>query len=503
MRGGRRGGRCACAHLLRKLWAKWGCCFPRGAGREAYSVAASEVSVSVSAASIPCSSGPATPPGRPRDPGREIGPGSGPEPRLDRTQDDPSHQSPVEPPPQAAEEEEVEKQSALEKSRYVLRELVETEKVYVEDLGCIVKGYMATMAAQGVPETLRGRDRIIFGNVQQIYEWHRDFFLLELQRCLLDPDWLAQLFIKHERRLHMYVVYCHNKPKSEHVVSEFGDHYFEELRLRLGHRLQLSDLLIKPVQRIMKYQLLLKDFLRYYSRAGMDTAELQRAVDVMCFVPKRCNDILSLGRLQGFEGRLTAQGKLLAQDTFWVTELARGSRPPAPHPRRVFLFEQIVIFSEAVGGGPRGKEPSYAYKSSIKVHCLGLEVSGEAGPFVLTSQEAGRPAQRYVLQASDPVVSQVWTNLVAQILESQCNFLNALQSPIAYQRRESERSSLGPQAAMGQGNSGSWPRLAPAHADSPHPPLTGPEEPSPPYLPQVPPDSVRRARLARLDEDEL
>lgn len=25
----------------------------------------------------------------------------------------------------------------------------------------------------------------------------------------------------------MYVVYCQNKPKSEHVVSEFGDTYFE------------------------------------------------------------------------------------------------------------------------------------------------------------------------------------------------------------------------------------------------------------------------------------
>ncbi|XP_028930165.1 rho guanine nucleotide exchange factor 25 isoform X4 [Ornithorhynchus anatinus] len=442
MRGGRRGGRCACAHLIRKLWAKWGCCFPRGAAREAYSVAASEVSVSVAAASVPpssdCSSGPATPPGRPRDRRREMGAGSGPEPRSDGTQDDTSHRPPVEPPPRAAEEEEVEKQSALEKSRYVLRELVETEKMYVEDLGCIVKGYMATMAAQGVPETLRGRDRVVFGNVQQIYEWHRDYFLLELQRCLLDPDWLAQLFIKHERRLHMYVVYCHNKPKSEHVVSEFGDHYFEELRLRLDHRLQLSDLLIKPVQRIMKYQLLLKDFLRYYSKAGMDTAELQRAVDVMCFVPKRCNDILSLGRLQGFE-----------------------------------------------------------------MHCLGLEVSGEAGPFVLTSQEAGRPVQRYVLQASDPAVGQAWTSLVAQILESQCNFLNALQSPIAYQRRESERSSLGPQAALGQGSSGSWPRLAPARADPPHLPLTGPEEPSPPHHPQVAPDVVRQAQLARLDEDEL
>jgi len=110
---------------------------------------------------------------------------------------------------------------------YVLSELVETEKMYVDDLGQIVEGYMATMAAQGVPESLRGRDRIVFGNIQQIYEWHRDYFLQELRRCLKDPDWLAQLFIKHERRLHMYVVYCQNKPKSEHVVSEFGDSYFE------------------------------------------------------------------------------------------------------------------------------------------------------------------------------------------------------------------------------------------------------------------------------------
>lgn len=37
-----------------------------------------------------------------------------------------------------------------------------------------LQGYMATMAAQGVPESLRGRDRIVFGNIQQIYEWHRE-----------------------------------------------------------------------------------------------------------------------------------------------------------------------------------------------------------------------------------------------------------------------------------------------------------------------------------------
>lgn len=75
---------------------------------------------------------------------------------------------------QAPKNEEEQKKTALERSMFVLSELVETERMYVDDLGQIVEGYMATMATQGVPESLRGRDRIVFGNIQQIYEWHRE-----------------------------------------------------------------------------------------------------------------------------------------------------------------------------------------------------------------------------------------------------------------------------------------------------------------------------------------
>nr|XP_020734117.1 rho guanine nucleotide exchange factor 25 isoform X1 [Odocoileus virginianus texanus] len=436
---------------------------------------------------------------------------------------------------QAPESEEEQKKKALERSMYVLSELVETEEMYVDDLRQIVEGYMAAMAAQGVPENLRGRDRIVFGNIQQIYEWHRDYFLRELQRCLKDPDWLAQLFIKHERRLHMYVVYCQNKPKSEHVVSEFGDSYFEELRQQLGHRLQLNDLLIKPVQRIMKYQLLLKDFLKYYRRAGMDTEELEQAVEVMCFVPKRCNDMMTLGRLRGFEGRLTAQGKLLGQDTFWVTEPeAGGLLSSRGRERRVFLFEQIVIFSEALGGGVRGgAQPGYVYKSSIKVSCLGLEANLQGDPcrFALTSRGPEGGIQRYVLQAADPAVSQAWIKQVAQILESQRDFLNALQSPIEYQRRESQTNSLGRPGGPGVGSpgrirpgdraqfsthtpiNGSLPSLllspqgevarAPLRPDTQAPSATPQAPHDPPPVPPVPDTPPCRARLAKLDEDEL
>ncbi|XP_067385674.1 rho guanine nucleotide exchange factor 25 [Emydura macquarii macquarii] len=349
---------------------------------------------------------------------------------------------PGHPPTETTSEEE--QKSALEKSMFVLAELIETEKMYVEDLGQIVEGYMATMRARGIPEEMRGKDKIIFGNIHQIYDWHKDYFLKELEKCLHQPDLLAQLFIKHERRLHMYVVYCQNKPKSEHVVSEYIDSYFEELKQELGHRLQLNDLLIKPVQRIMKYQLLLKDFLKYYSKARRDTEQLERAVQVMCFVPKRCNDMMNVGRLQGFEGKLTAQGKLLQQDTFWVTEQDGGFLPRCRE-RRVFLFEQLVILSEPLERRKAFAPPAYLFKSSIKVSCLGLEEAVENDPckFALTSREADRSSVRYVLQAAAPEIAQAWAADVSHILETQRNFLNALQSPIEYQRRESKSHSLG------------------------------------------------------------
>ncbi|XP_037832954.1 rho guanine nucleotide exchange factor 25 isoform X2 [Kryptolebias marmoratus] len=344
----------------------------------------------------------------------------------------------------AVADTEEERRSALEKSMYVLKELIETEKYYVEDLGLIVEGYMASMSSKGVPEDMKGKDKIVFGNIHQIFDWHKDYFLGELEKCLAEPERLAQLFIKHERRLHMYVVYCQNKPKSEHIVSEYIETYFEELRQQLGHRLQLNDLLIKPVQRIMKYQLLLKDFLKYYTKAGMDTEELEKAVEVMCFVPKRCNDMMNVGRLQGFEGKITAQGKLLQQDTFTVTEQDSSFLSRAKE-RRVFLFEQLVIFSEPIDKKKGFSLPGYIFKNSIKVSCLGVEPSmeGDDTRFVLTSRNPDGSVVRFQLQASSPEICRAWVNDVVQILESQRNFLNALQSPIEYQRRESKSNSLG------------------------------------------------------------
>ncbi|XP_067460366.1 kalirin isoform X4 [Thunnus thynnus] len=320
---------------------------------------------------------------------------------------------------------------AMRGRMFVLNELIQTEKDYVKDLGIVVEGFMKRIEEKGVPDDMKGKDKIVFGNIHQIYDWHRDFFVGELEKCLEDHEHLPELFIKHERRLHMYVVYCQNKPKSEFIVAEY-DTYFDGIQQDIQSRLTISDFLIKPIQRITKYQLLLKDFLKYSSKAGMDCEQIEKAVDLMSQVPKLCNDMMNLGRLQGYEGKLTSQGKLLQQETFFVTEQDAGVLSRSKE-RRVFLFEQIVIFSELLRKG--SSTPGYQFKKSIKISYLGLEESVDNDPckFVLSCRGS---SERFTLQAANVDIKQIWVRHIQEVLDAQSNFLSALQSPIEYQKEK-------------------------------------------------------------------
>ncbi|XP_078619950.1 kalirin-like isoform X2 [Branchiostoma floridae x Branchiostoma japonicum] len=324
--------------------------------------------------------------------------------------------------------------SALKKRRFILQELLETERDYVKDLGSVMEGYVATMKEQGIPEDMEGKDKIVFGNIHQIYEWHRDTFSGELEKCADSPDRVANLFLRYERRLHMYVVYCQNKPKSEHIVSEYIDTYFEEMRTKLGHKLSLQDLLIKPVQRIMKYQLLLKDLLKHTQKAGLDSSELEAAVNVMCVVPKRCNDMMNIGRLQGFDGNINAQGKLLLHDPMIVSDNSSLLQWKGKE-RRVFLFEQIVIFSEPLDHKKGLSNPGYLYKGCIKVKDMSMMPDVDSDPTKFSLMSKTRDGEDcYILQTPAADVRETWVAEISMLLDRQKDFIRALQSPIEYQR---------------------------------------------------------------------
>lgn len=89
-------------------------------------------------------------------------------------------------------------------------------------------------------------------------------------------------------------------------------------------------------------------------------------------MPKAANDMMDVGRLQKFEGKITAQGKLLLHGPLLCTEGSVNADRNTnivikPRELQVFLFEQNIIFSEIVGKKTQFTNPSYIYKSHVQV----------------------------------------------------------------------------------------------------------------------------------------
>lgn len=69
---------------------------------------------------------------------------------------------------------------AMARRAFVITELIETERDYVRDLRLVVEGYMILArdpanADPPLPEDLAdGKIKMVFGNLEAIYEWHRE-----------------------------------------------------------------------------------------------------------------------------------------------------------------------------------------------------------------------------------------------------------------------------------------------------------------------------------------
>merc|ERR550519_2218125 len=282
---------------------------------------------------------------------------------------------------------------AITQREFLLAELLESEQMYFSDLeqahtylqfmrDSKEAGEAGTELEIPMPDDLKqGKDRMVFANLENIFEWHRDYFSKNLEKSIPHPVELGNLFKKSEKKFQMYVVYCQNKPKSEFIVSVHIDTYFEVIRLKHGFKLRLTDLLIKPIQRLTKYHMLLEAILKHSQRAGLaeEANALEQAFHVMTVVPNQANDMMDIGRLQGFEGKIVAQGKLLLRGPLLCTDDPSSGPNYKMKEMTVFLFEQIMIFAETVGRKTQFTSPNYYYKNHIQVNKMTLEEKVEGG----------------------------------------------------------------------------------------------------------------------------
>uniref|UniRef100_A0A6I8NE12 MCF.2 cell line derived transforming sequence like n=1 Tax=Ornithorhynchus anatinus TaxID=9258 RepID=A0A6I8NE12_ORNAN len=315
--------------------------------------------------------------------------------------------------------------------RHVMNELLETERAYVDELLCVLEGYAAEMEnplmTHLIPPGLQNKKDVLFGNMEEIYHFHNRIFLRELENYIDYPELVGRCFLERMEDFQIYEKYCQNKPRSESLWRQWSDSaFFQECQRKLDHKLSLDSYLLKPVQRITKYQLLLKEMLKY-SKNCDGSEDLQEALTSILGILKAVNDSMHLIAITGYDGNLNELGKLLMQGSFsvWtdhkkghakVKDLARFK----PMQRHLFLHEKAVLFCKKREENGEGyeKAPSYSYKQSLNMAAVGIteNVKGDNRKFEIWYNAR---EEVYIIQAPTPEIKATWVNEIRKVLTSQ------------------------------------------------------------------------------------
>ncbi|GAA6089188.1 guanine nucleotide exchange factor DBS isoform X1 [Tachysurus ichikawai] len=332
--------------------------------------------------------------------------------------------------------------------RHVMNELLETERAYVEELLCVLQGYADEMdnpsMSHLIPVTLHNKKNVLFGNMAEIYHFHNKTFLRELEAYTDCPELVGRCFLERMTDLQIYEKYCQNKPRSESLWRQCSDcAFFQECQKKLEHKLGLDSYLLKPVQRITKYQLLLKELLKY-SKGCEGSEDLQEALSSILGILKAVNDSMHLIAITGYEGNLNELGRLLMQGSFSVwTEHKKGHAKVKdlarfkPMQRHLFLHEKALLFCKRREENGEGyeKAPSYSFKHFINMSVVGIteNVKGDSKKFEIwcNSRE-----EVYIVQAPTAEIKMAWVNEIRKVLTGQ---LKACREAI--QQKTSEQLS--------------------------------------------------------------
>ncbi|KAJ8777538.1 hypothetical protein J1605_014428 [Eschrichtius robustus] len=311
------------------------------------------------------------------------------------------------------------KPSRLER---VAREIVETERAYVRDLRSIVEDYLGPLLDGGVLGLSAEQVGTLFANIEDIYEFSSE--LLEDLEGSSSAGGIAECFVQRSEDFDIYTLYCMNYPSSlallrELSVSPPAALWLQERQTQLHHSLPLQSFLLKPVQRILKYHLLLQELGKHWVE-GPDAAGremVEEAIVSMTAVAWYINDMKRkqehAARLQEVQRRLggwtgpelSAFGELVLEGAF------RGGGGGGPRlrggERLLFLFSRMLLVAKRRG-------PEYTYKGHI--FCCNLSVSeSPRDPLGFKVSDLTIPKHRHLLQAKNQEEKRLWIHCLQRL----------------------------------------------------------------------------------------
>ncbi|XP_045307203.1 pleckstrin homology domain-containing family G member 3 isoform X10 [Leopardus geoffroyi] len=297
----------------------------------------------------------------------------------------------------------------------VVREIVETERMYVQDLRSIVEDYLLKII--DTPGLLKPEQvSALFGNIENIYALNSQL-LRDLDGCNSDPVAVASCFVERSQEFDIYTQYCNNYPNSVAALTECmrdkqQAKFFRDRQELLQHSLPLGSYLLKPVQRILKYHLLLQEIAKHFDEEEDGFEVVEDAIDTMTCVAWYINDMKRRHehavRLQEIQSLLinwkgpdlTIYGELVLEGTFRVHRVRNE--------RTFFLFDKALLITKKRGD-------HFVYKSHIPCSSLMLiESTRDSLCFTVTHYKHSK--QQYNIQAKTVEEKRSWTHHIKRLI---------------------------------------------------------------------------------------
>ncbi|XP_069396027.1 rho guanine nucleotide exchange factor TIAM1 isoform X2 [Paralichthys olivaceus] len=357
--------------------------------------------------------------------------------------------------------------SHADKLRKVINELVETEKTYVKDLSCLIECYLTPLQK----ESFLTQDEldVLFGNLGEMVEFQVEFLrtledgirlvphLDRLERVEQFKKVLFSLggsFLYYADRFKIYSAFCASHTKVPKVLAKAKTDpdfkaFLAERNPRQQHSSTLESYLIKPIQRVLKYPLLLREL---YSLTDPDSEEhyhLDVAMKAMNKVASHINEMQKLHEEYGavFDQLINEQTAakkevadlsmgdlLLHSSVVWINPpaaLVKGKKDPD---LAAFVFKTAVVFvykdsskhRKKIGGSHRAsvsddRDP-FRFRhmiatDSLQVRALANSEGTAVCEIVHTRSESeGRPERTFQLCCNSPDSKKDFLKAVHSIL---------------------------------------------------------------------------------------
>uniref|UniRef100_A0A671PG29 T-lymphoma invasion and metastasis-inducing protein 1-like n=1 Tax=Sinocyclocheilus anshuiensis TaxID=1608454 RepID=A0A671PG29_9TELE len=340
--------------------------------------------------------------------------------------------------------------SDADKLRKVICELVETERTYVKDLNCLIGRYLTPLQK----ESFLTQDEldVLFGNLPEMLEFQVEFLKTLEDGTRLVPDLeklerveefkkilfsLGGSFLYYADRFKIYSAFCASHTKVPKVLVKAKTDaafkaFLDERNPKQQHSSTLESYLIKPIQRVLKYPLLLREL---HSLTDPDSEEhyhLNVAMKAMNTVASHINEMQKIHEEFGavFDLLISEQtGDKKEVCELYISSVMLHVSPPVFKTAVVFICKDYSKQKKKMGGSHRAsvsgeeKDP-FRFRHMIPTDALQVRTlsntDGESAAVCeiihVKSESEGRPERVFQLCCSSPESKKDFLKTVHSIL---------------------------------------------------------------------------------------